>query len=264
MADTTNPSQSDIDTVSRYQTARVVGNVQQSNENTQKEFIGLDSRRVDTEPGKPESAKMLSTSQKELRVRIQVPETYITNNSTQGYEQNIYSMGGIVFPYTPQISFEHVAEYSSQNPTHSNYAINFYKHSSVSDINIEGVFTVQNDKDAITYLSIIHVLRVLTKMRFGGSDPLRGSPPPVCRLYAYGTYMLDNVPIAIKTFKNSLSNDVDYYYLNDNSYGFGKAYVPARSTISLTCKPMYSRNEMLDATVGKWVSSDQARSSGLL
>jgi hypothetical protein len=261
---TTNPSQSDIDTINRYQTARVVGDTQQSAENASRNLATADSRKIDTEPAKPESAKTTSKTQKELRARIQVPSTYITNNTTQGYAGNLYEMGGIVFPYTPQISFEHVAEYSSQNPLHSNHAINFYKHSSVSDINIEGLFTVQNDRDAITYLSILNVLRVLTKMRFGGSDPLRGSPPPVCRLYAYGTYMLDNVPIAIKSFKNSLSNDVDYYYLNDRDHGFGKAYVPDRSTISLTCKPMYSRNEMLDATVNNWISSDKARLSGLL
>ena len=205
----------------------------------------------------------------ENRVIIKVPDDYL-NNYSSGSNNELKNLGGIIFPYTPQISFDHKADYASESPTHSNFTQYFYKHSAISPISITGKFTVQNDKDAITYLSIINVLRSLTKGRFGGNDPLRGSPTPVCRLMAYGTYMLDNVPISIASFKNELSNDVDYYYLEDKpgtagpAYSFGKAYVPVRSTISLSCKIMYSRNEILGATIPLWQADNGQRLKGLL
>lgn len=198
----------------------------------------------------------------DMRVRIQVPTLYQSAVYTSGAGGNLKSLNSIIFPYTPQISFEHKADYATENPIHSNYSINFYKSSYVGDISIQGVFTVQNTTDAVTYLSTVHLLRALTKGRFGGSDNLAGSPPPICRLHAYGTFMLDSVPIAIQSFKIDLPNDVDYFYLNDPS--FFEASVPTKSTIMLQCKPMYSRQEMLDNTVSGWIGSPAQRQKGLL
>ena len=202
----------------------------------------------------------------DLRVRIKVPSEYQTTITNAGKAQH-----GIIFPYTPQISLEHKAEYATQTPLHTNYALNFYKNSSVSDISIQGLFTVQNDQDAMALLSTIHLLRALTKGRFGYSDPLAGAPPPICRLYAYGQYMLDNVPVSISSFKQDLPTDVDYYYLKSTAPGnpFGQSMVPIRSTISIVCKPMFSRSEMLNSTVLNWLegSAKQAnkpRQQGLL
>lgn len=198
---------------------------------------------------------------KDLRTKILVPNDYLTS-LTSGWDNALKNINGIIFPYTPTITTDHTAEYSRQNPLHSNYSINFYKHSAVGDISISGVFTVQSASDAVNYLSTVHLLRALTKGRFGGSDPLRGSPPPVCRLNAYGTFMLQNVPIAITSFRNDLNADIDYYYLSDNV--LGESYVPVKSTIQITCRPMYSRREMLDAPVQYWLGDDRQRSSGLL
>jgi hypothetical protein len=75
--------------------------------------------------------------------------------------------------------------------------------------------------------------------------------------------MLDNVPVAITSFKNDLPSDVDYYYVTDPN--FDHASVPTKSTISITCRPMYSRQEMLNATVTSWLSDGLGqRNSGLL
>ena len=138
-------------------------------------------------------------------------------------------------------------------PTHSNYAINFYKTSSVEDISISGIFTVQNDTDAQVYLSTIFLLRALTKMRFS-TDPDAGSPPPICRLNAYGPHMLANIPVAIASFKNDLPNDVDFYQLTSGS--FGNHLVPTRSTIAVNCKVMFSRAEMLGASVTDFLAGN--------
>jgi hypothetical protein len=217
---------------------------------------------VSSDPVKPPPAVINFNGKKtDLRVKIEVPSDYLKQYTT-GYGGNLNDLHGIIFPFTPQINIEHKAEYSSQNPIHSNHAINFYKNSMVGDISIQGIFTVQNKKDAITYLATVHLLRALTKGRFGGSDPLRGNPPPVCRLHAYGTFMLDNVPVAVTSFKNDLPGDVDYFYLNDPL--FGQSYVPTKSTINVNLKPMFSRQEMLDATVPDWLSNASQRMNGLL
>ena len=74
--------------------------------------------------------------------------------------------------------------------------------------------------------------------------------------------MLDSVPVAITNFKQDLPADVDYFYVNDTE--MGEAYVPTKSSISIVCKPMFSRQEMLDANVPDWLSNPTQRSNGLL
>jgi hypothetical protein len=213
-------------------------------------------------PPKPNPASVrFNGIRTDLRVKIEVPSSYL-RSYTRGWDSNLQKLHGIVFPYTPQISVEHKADYTSQTPLHSNYAINFYKSSMVSDISVSGVFTVQNKADAVTYLATVHLLRALTKGRFGGSDPLRGNPPPVCRLHAYGGFMLDSVPVAVTSFKQDLPSDVDYFYINDSV--MGEASVPTKSTISIGLKPMFSRQEMLDATVPDWLTNSTQRINGLL
>ena len=208
----------------------------------------------------------------DLRVQIRVPDQYLVP-STNGLEGELEKLKAIIFPYTPAISFEHKADYSAQTPTHSNFTQYFYKSSSVSDISISGKFTVQNEKDAGVYLATVHLLRALTKMLSGGSsgDPMSGSPPPVCRLDAYGVYMLDNVPVVIRSFKMELPDGVDYFTIGKNpktstTMGtiYGQASVPTVSTLSITCSPIYSRDEMQKFSVNKWLAPQSNRRLGIL
>jgi len=205
----------------------------------------------------------------DLRVRIRVPANYITPSTVGSLSKELQS--GIVFPYTPSITYDTVADYTTINPTHSNYTQYFYNHTKVNPINITGKWTVQNSKDAAVYLATKHLLSALTKMRYG-DEPAAGSPPPVCRLDAYGSYMMKNIPIVINSFRIELPNEVDYFkydVANDltteivqsipdqNSSGkvgsFGNNLVPILSTITLTCYPIYSRREMLQFTVSKFL-----------
>jgi hypothetical protein len=200
----------------------------------------------------------------DLRVKIRVPGDYLTNFTSGSAFSELADLGGIIFPYTPTIGFEHKADYTSQTPVHSNYAIHFYKNSSVGDISIQGKFTVQNEKDALIYISTIHLLKALTKMRFG-PDADAGAPPPVCRLDAYGTFMLKNVPVVITSFKTDLPDSVDFYTLNDSASGpFGQTSVPTVSTIQVTCKPIYSRAEMQTMSVTGYLNDRSYKQQGFL
>jgi hypothetical protein len=196
------------------------------------------------------------------RVKIRVPPKYLVDLTSGSPGRNeLKKLGGIIFPYTPSISYEHKADYSNVPVMHSNFALNFYQRSYVTNISISGKFTVQNDYDASVYLSTVHLLRSLTKMLSGGEDN-SGSPPPVCRLDAYGDFMLKNVPVAISNFKFELPDGVDYFTINEGP--FKQTSVPTISTISLTLIPMYSRAEMQKFTVSDWLSNENIRKSGIL
>jgi hypothetical protein len=184
--------------------------------------------------------------EKDNRVRILVPEKYVPQPA------DLYNIGGIIFPYTPQITFETNAEYQALSPVHSNFIQQFYKNSSVSTISITGKFTVQNDRDAQNLLATHSLLRILTKMKFG-TDSNAGAPPPVCRLQAYGDQMLDNTPIVIRQFRLDLPEGVDYYTLYKTN-STRAVSVPVSSTVNILCLPVYSRQEIKDFSVDTWLA----------
>jgi hypothetical protein len=188
------------------------------------------------------------------RVRIKVPSSYLTAYTQGGVSNALGKLSGIIFPYTPQITLEHKADYTNSNQMHSNFSQHFYQRSQVGQITITGKFTVQNSTDAEIYLSTVQLLRALTKMRVN-NEQYAGSPPPVCRLFAYGDYMLNNVPVAITSFRNDLPETVDYFALPTGK-PFNGSMVPTVSTITINLLPMYSRAEQQAFTVSGWLSGN--------
>jgi hypothetical protein len=186
----------------------------------------------------------------DLRAILKVPEMYLSGKFTKIFQQ----YGGVLFPYTPQITLESKAEYSSLTPLHSNYPINFYKSSGISDITVTANVTVQNDDDAYYYLGMIRILTALTKMRFS-SDSLAGSPPPICRFFAYGEYILKNVPVVVTSFRHDLPDDVDFY--TSNVLPEGAVSVPTKASFTIGLKPTYSRQEMMGATVSSYLNNSR-------
>lgn len=205
-------------------------------------------------PSKPPGAQAQWSEAKDLRVKLRVPNEYLKGPSA-GPASILQKNGGILFPYTPTISMENQAQYSAQNPLHSNYTQYFYKNSSVSPISITAKFTVQNEFEGAVLLGVLHLLRSLTKMKWG-NDPDAGSPPPVCRFDAYGDYMLYNVPVSIASWRHELPDSVDYITVGrpGSPQNYGRTMVPVMSTISLTLNVMYSRREMLQYNVKDWLS----------
>lgn len=191
------------------------------------------------------------------RVKIRVPSQYFTP-LTEGYNSQLAELGGILFPYTPSISFEHKADYTEMKPMHSNFSLHFYQRSSVSSIQINGKFTVENQQDSQNYIATQHLLRALTRMKFG-LDSDAGAPPPVCRLDAYGDLFLKNVPVVISNFRVEYTDDVDYY--QDTLFGTS---VPTKSVIAVTCIPMYSRNEMQQFSVNEYLNSVEYKRKGFI
>ena len=219
--------------------------------------VSAGAERVEDQPAtKVNVSSMNSSSDNDSRVRIRVPPDYLTGTTYPNAQ-----FGGILFPYSPTISMEHKAEYASPSPTHSNYAMHFYKSSNIQDISIAGIFTVQNDADAMILISSAQLLASLTKMRWGG-DSDAGAPPPICRLDGYGPFMLSNVPVVISGFKHDVPNDVDFYSINSSLYG--KTSVPTKSTFTINCKIIYSRAEVLKMSTSAFIGNSNYRKQGYL
>lgn len=116
--------------------------------------------------------------------------------------------GGVVFPYTPNVTVNHSANYGNLTPTHSNYPSYFYNNSEVQSINISADFTAQTTTDAAYVLGMIWFFRSATKMFYGGENA--GNPPPVLYLDGYGDYYLPHVPVVVTNFSHSMPSNTDY------------------------------------------------------
>lgn len=160
---------------------------------------------------------------------------------------------GVIFPYVPQVTISHLAQYNSQPLTHSNYAMQFYQNSEVSDITISGEFTVQDVKEGQYLLASIYFFRACTKMFFGLETGYAGNPPPIVYLDGYGEHYFPHVPCVLTNFTHSLTSDVDYINiptttnnLTDTGYSptTKGTRLPTVSTISITLRPIYSRRSL--------------------
>lgn len=260
---TTNPSESEKETQNRYQNSNIVSlaNTTFDSDNNTTNRSGFSfSRRLNIPFGAEKQVQQRTAISvidrkgnkldKDLRVKLRIPPKYFTDLT-----ESLGIFEGIIFPYTPSISYEVKADYGNVNPVHSNFPVNFYQRSSVTPINISGKFSVQNEADARIYVATMIMLRAITKMRFGGAragDPDSGAPPPVCRLSGHGTSMLDNVPVVVTNYRVEYPDNVDYFTVNAG----GITSVPVISTISIVCLPMYSRDEMQQFSVTKYLAGE--------
>jgi len=256
----TNPSATDEAAADNQENATIEGtpsplaDSEEARDASNAQTSAATARNVpNSEPTKPAPAAPTFQGGTDHRVRLKVPTSYLVGQAA-GPSNTLFKSQGIIFPYTPSISQDYTASYTPLSLVHTNYTQQFYKNSTVGNISLSAKFTVQNEYEAEVYFSIVHLLRALTKMRWGDDDNA-GSPPPVCRLFAYGDAIMNNVPVAISSFKLELPDNVDYFTTKSRSSA------PAVSTISLTLVPIYSRNEIQKYTVSGWLSSN-LRSKG--
>ena len=177
--------------------------------------------------------------EKDWRVRISCP---LVTNSSQVMSP-LGATNGMIFPYLPQITISHSANYQQMDIAHMNYPFYAYKNSQVDEIQITGKFTVQNTIEAQYWLAAVHFLRTVTKMFFGTGQYL-GNPPPICTLNGYGDFVYKDVSCIIKNFTVTMPNDVDYIQAGGGDAGNSVTYVPVSSDISVTVQPVYSREKI--------------------
>lgn len=141
------------------------------------------------------------------RVRLSLPTWISFRNSP--VLTPLKNAGGLIFPYTPQITIKSSAAYTPEKVTHNNYPFQVYKNSEPGQIQITAPMNVEDEEQAKYWIGAVHYLRSVTKM-FSGSDLKAGNPPPIVFLNGYGSYVFKNVPVVISSFQCDLSSDCDY------------------------------------------------------
>lgn len=184
--------------------------------------------------------------------RVRISSDVIASQTGTDVLRPLADTGGMIFPYLPQITLSHTANYSQMDIPHMNYPFFAYKNSQVDEITINGKFTVQNKAEAAYWVACLHFLKSVTKSFFGTGAYL-GNPPPICKLNGYGDYVFKEIPIIVKNFTVSMPNDVDYIQSGaaagmnvnyESMAGSGITYVPVSSDISVTVQPVYSRADI--------------------
>ena len=215
-----------------------------------------DSRVVDTR------ARWGGRETIDWRVRLSVPsratqlyETIFDNPNNELLEP-LKASRGMFWPLTPSMVIQHSANYDALTQTHSNYPHYAYQNSQVDQMNIVGEFPVQNADDAKHWVATVNFFRTVTKMFFGRTQKLKGSPPPILHLNGYGDHMFTNVPVIVNTFNVELRSGIDYISTRQNlpssrriinpneNRQFDQTYAPTLSLISCLVTPIYSRDSV--------------------
>lgn len=146
-----------------------------------------------------------------VRLKLAPSANYLYKATNPGILAPLKATDGVIFPYTPQVTVNYVANYDPTNPTHSNYKILQYQNSAVDSVQIACDFTAQDTQEANYLLATIHFLRSVTKMFYGQDEnPKRGTPPPLCYLKGLGAFQFDMHPLVVTSFAYTLPDDVDY------------------------------------------------------
>jgi hypothetical protein len=149
-----------------------------------------------------------SEADKDWRVRLSLPTD--STFSSSPVLQPLKNAGGMVFPYTPQISISSTANYEETTITHQNYQFINYQNSKADTIQITAPFYIEDAVQAQYWLATVHYFRSVTKMFTGDLGTVSGNPPPVVLLNGYGDYVFKNIPVIVKSFTVDLPQDVNY------------------------------------------------------
>ena len=160
------------------------------------------------------------------------------------------------FPYTPTITSISSANYSSYDPTHTNFQQRAFEMSANTELTIAAPIVIDNADEARTNLDAKQFFRGAMKKNNGKEDKSRGLPPPVLRFTANGVYQ--KVPVLIRDFTYNMDADVDYIEVDD-----GEIYrLPVVSTFVLSLTTTYSPKNVRDNfTMDRYLSGN-LRSNG--
>lgn len=124
---------------------------------------------------------------------------------------NLQNYGGMIWPYTPTITYTQDVSYESMNSVHTNQEMLSYTRTPATKLSVAGSFSSQTQREATYNLACIHFLRLVTKMSFGASNkPQPGTPPPVLFFDAHGGGMFKSLPVVVTNFSITLPNEPDY------------------------------------------------------
>jgi len=140
---------------------------------------------------------------------------------------------GVMFPYTPAITFTQAVNYMDLQLVHSNTDYAAYTRTPSVNITINGKFTVQNQTEGLYALACLHFLRTVSKSYFGRADAAKsdraGLPPPILLLDGYGDYIFNKLRVVLKSHSWTFDDSADGVIVKAAK---GFARIPALFTIN--------------------------------
>lgn len=191
-------------------------------------LTSTDTRRVRIRP-KAGMSSLISTASS---ITSDVQTALLGNSSNNNILQPLVATNGLMFPYTPNISWTQQIEYGNQSLVHTNQDFRYFIKGKSASFTITGDFTSENSTNALYTLACLHFLKTVTKMHFGETDANRGLPPPMMVLSGYGPYMMSNIPVIIESFSMNWPQDVDYVSVTVGGY---QNWIPVTTQITVQC-----------------------------
>ena len=132
------------------------------------------------------------------------------NLFSSGILKELANINGIIFAYTPammQAAFS--ANYGTYDTTHSVYQQQYYVNTPNPTISMQAYFVSNTIEEAKYNIACLHFLKTMTKMDFGSTAGLAGTPPPILHFSAYGEYNYKNVPVVVSGVDYTFADDAD-------------------------------------------------------
>lgn len=146
----------------------------------------------------------------------------------------LHKTRGILFPYTPVLTWQGNVTYEEYHMTHTNYRYNAFAKSAPGPFNLDAMFTAQTEEEAQYMLAVMHWLKTSTKMYFGrNAGRWAGVPPPVLTFSYLGAHMFNRVPVIIKSYQYVLDNTVDYVPVRFKDKPELDTFVPVQMNINM-------------------------------
>jgi len=132
------------------------------------------------------------------------------NLFSSGILKELKNVNGIIFAYTPammQAAFS--ANYGTYDTTHSVYQQQYYVNTPNPTISMQAYFVSNTIEEAKYNIACLHFLKTMTKMDYGSTAGLAGTPPPILHFSAYGEYNYKNVPVVVSGVDYTFADDAD-------------------------------------------------------
>ena len=197
------------------------------------------------------------TGSNDTRVRIRAGRTSTSiasvlgpNDPTKNLLSIMYETGGLLFPYTPNMTFSQSVNWDPLAMVQTNWDLNTYQRTPSVNVSLNGIFTAQNQREGEYLMAVLHFLRVVTKSYYGtgegagdtgdaagdkaaisSAQSKAGIPPPVLYLDGYGTLLFRSMPVVIKAFNYTFDENTDSKLFKSRS-GLS-ARLPAKLMLSI-------------------------------
>lgn len=176
----------------------------------------------------------------------------------------IKQSNGLIWQFTPSITYSASATYSSAQMQGMNYPINTYNQSTVEAFSVSSEFTANDVYEAQYMLAAITFLKVCTKSYFGdiaAAQGRYGTPPPVMLFEYLGDQMFNKVPVVVTNYSFSFDDDVDYVPVE---WDDTMTYMPTVARMDITLLPTYNPTKLRTKFDLEKIKSGEAYKHGFL